>query len=250
MLIAALYVSRNSYAGNIYVRRYKTRLVQPTTKVMENGKKRKLGHTDVPTQAPAPVEKKRLEYEIIHVNLLIQVLHTRMNNASPQHVVITPTQKATPAHLTAMLSFMVLLCGCDYSKKLPRVGAKSLWDNFDVVIPAILACTSYTNDVFSVDADQSIDGLIASLYTRIYTKHVQGGEYNPTNTMQVVLQRLHSSTLSEKTKLELPTHVSLNTTLRNIEWVINYWTIENGDPACPIDGTHGFGLVNNKIVFA
>ena len=250
LLIAALYVSRNSYAGNIYVRRYKTRLVQPTTKVVENGKKRKLGHADVPTQAPAPVEKKRLEYEIIHVNLLIQVLHTRMNNASPQHVVITPTPMATPAHLTAMLSFMVLLCGCDYSKKLPRVGAKSLWDNFDVVIPAILACTSYTNDVFSVDADQSIDGLIASLYTRIYTKHVQGGEYNPTNTMQVVLQRLHSSTLSEKTKLELPTHVSLNTTLRNIEWVINYWSIENGDPACPIDGTHGFGLVNNKIVFA
>jgi len=161
--------------------------VQPTTKVVENGKIRKLGHADVPTQAPAPVEKKRLEYEIIHVNLLIQVLHTRMNNASPQHVVITPTSMATPAHLTAMLSFMVLLCGCDYSKKLPRIGAKSLWDNFDVVIPAILACTSYTDDVFSLDADQSIDGLIASLYTRIYTKHVQRGEYNnPTNTMQTV----------------------------------------------------------------
>jgi len=240
LLIAALFVSRNSYSGNIYVRRYKTRLAPPC-------KKRKSGDGDESAPANAPPEKKRLEYEIIHVNLLLRVLHARMNNASTTNA--ETASLAPPAHLTAMLSFMVLLCGCDYSKKLPRVGAKSLWDNFDVVIPAILACTSYTNNVFSVDTDQSIDGLIASLYARIYTKHVQKGVHDPSNSMQTVLRHLHSSTLSEKTKLELPTHVSLSTTLRNIEWVINYWSIENGDPVCAIDGTHGFELVNEKIVF-
>ena len=55
-----------------------------------------------------------------------------------------------------MLSFMVLLCGCDYSKKLPRIGVKSLWDNFDVVVPAILECTSYTDNIFSVNTCVSV----------------------------------------------------------------------------------------------
>ena len=242
LLIAALYVSRNSYRGNLYVRRYKIRLLP--LKCDKGDKKRKIGED----AEPAPAEKKCLEYNIIHINLLMQVLHTCMTLASAQNANELPTPTA-PSHLTAMLSFMVLLCGCDYSKKLPRICVKSLWDNFEVVVLAMLACTSYSNNLFSVNAQQSIDGLIASLYTRIYTKHVGISTSSPHNTMQTVLTRLHASTLSEKTKLELPTHLSLRTTLRNIEWAINYWSIENGDPACPIDGTHGFQLVNNKVVF-
>ena len=267
LLIAALFVSRTAYSGNIYVRRYKTRLPEAGTQ----GVKRKLNADSV--QIPEP-EKKKFQYEIINVKLLVEFLHTRMQGAavpstSPSpypmnddapstadstlalHLgTCTPTKTLEPAHLTAMLSFMVLLCGCDYSKKLPRVGVKSLWDNFDVVIPAMLQCTSYSNNIFSVDTEMSINGLIASLYARVYTKHVKTWDTDPAGGMQAVLTMLHSSTLSEKTKNELPTHLSLNTTLRNIEWVINYWSIENGDPACPIDGTHGFALVENKIVYS
>jgi hypothetical protein len=158
----------------------------------------------------------------------------------------------SPAYLTAILSFLVLLCGCDYSKKLPRIGVKTLWDNVDMIVPAIVACTSYTNNVFVVDTTVSIDGLIASLYARTYTRHVRlnsagGGAIG--SGMDTVLTMLHSSSLSEKTKQDLPTRVSLCTTLRNIEWVINYWAIENGDPACPVDGTHGFRIVDKKVVF-
>jgi hypothetical protein len=253
LLIAALYVSRNAYKGNIYVRRYKTRLAPTVTQ------KRKL-------DASEP-EKRRIEYEIIHVNQLLAVWLTRMQNAAPlppphssvvshdtidSFGVLSPQTATTSAHLTAMLSFMVLLCGCDYSKKLPRIGVKSLWENLDVVVPAILECTSYTNNIFSVNTNVSIDGLIATLYARTYTRHVRlnsAGGNAVAGTMQTILARLHSSTLSEKTKHDLPTLQSLSTTLRNIEWVINYWAIENGDPVCPVDGTHGFELVDNKIVF-
>ena len=31
--------------------------------------------------------------------------------------------------------------------------------------------------------------------------------------------------------------------------MIYYWSIENGDPVCAIDGTHCFELVDEKIVF-
>ena len=99
LLIAALYVSRNSYSGNIYVRWYKTRLAQPC-------KKRKLGDGDDSAFANTPVDKKRLEYEIIHVNLLIQGLHTRMNNTSTKNV--ETTSLATPARI--LLPYFRLWC--------------------------------------------------------------------------------------------------------------------------------------------
>ena len=241
LLIAALFVSRNSSKNNIYVRRYKTRVVLPESL------KRKL-----PTHEP---EKKRLEYEIIHVNRLMDRLHTHIHTAVERAAFLTlpaVLDPPTPAYLTAILSFIVLLCGCDYSKKLPRIGAKTLWDSVDEIVPAILACTSYSNNVFVVDTKVSIDGLIASLYARTYTRHVRlnsaGGSALADN-MDTVLAMLHASSLSDKTKQDLPTRVSLCTTLRNIEWVINYWAIENGDPACPVDGTHGFRVVDGKVVF-
>jgi len=241
LLIAALFVSRNSSKHNIYVRRYKTRPALPASL------KRKL-----PDCEP---EKKRFEYEIIHVNLWMDLLHTRMQKAVEAAAVLelpAVLDPPSPAYLTAILSFLVLLCGCDYSKKLPRIGVKTLWDNVDMIVPAIVACTSYTNNVFVVDTTVSIDGLIASLYARTYTRHVRlnsagGGAIG--SGMDTVLTMLHSSSLSEKTKQDLPTRVSLCTTLRNIEWVINYWAIENGDPACPVDGTHGFRIVDKKVVF-
>ena len=246
LLIAALFVSRNSYKGNIYVRRYKTRLPAPPSAASANTTPAETAvcKRKTPEAVHTKPEKRRLEYEIIHVNLLLGVLHTTMQNAAAMSSQSDEIQQVSPAHLTAMLSFMVLLCGCDYSKKLPRIGVKSLWDNMDVVVPAMLQCTSYTDNVFAVDTEVSINGLIASLYARIYTKHVASASTN----LDAVLARLHASTLSDKTKNDLPTHDSLNTTLRNIEWVINYWSIENSDPICPIDGTHGFLLVNNKIV--
>jgi len=246
LLIAALFVSRNSYKGNIYVRQYKTRLPAPPSAASANttAAETAVCKRKTPEAVHTKPEKRRLEYEIIHVNLLLGVLHTTMQNAAAMSSQSDEIQQVSPAHLTAMLSFMVLLCGCDYSKKLPRIGVKSLWDNMDVVVPAMLQCTSYTDNVFAVDTEVSINGLIASLYARIYTKHVASASTN----LDAVLARLHASTLSDKTKNDLPTHDSLNTTLRNIEWVINYWSIENGDPICPIDGTHGFLLVDNKIV--
>jgi len=46
----------------------------------------------------------------------------------------------------------------------------------------------------------------------------------------------------------MPTAESLRTMILNIQWVINYWGIENGDPVCDTDGRNGYSLVNNKLV--
>jgi len=68
--------------------------------------------------------------------------------------------------------------------------------------------------------------------------------------LESVLFQLQQSQLSTKNKLDLPTVQSLTTMLHNIEWVINYWAVENGDSICPVDGSCGFKLENNRVVFS
>jgi len=66
----------------------------------------------------------------------------------------------------------------------------------------------------------------------------------------MVLQDLQNSKLSDKVKNEMPTYFSLDSTIRNIQWVVNYWGLENSDPLCDFNGSDGFALHNNKVVFA
>jgi hypothetical protein len=277
LLIAAHFVTRNSYQGNIYVRRYKTRLPGSTANDSNTAedKKRKL------SEAQAPKTKQKFEYEIIHINVLVKVLHScfppeclqppplalvRGEGAVAMEVEcedadISDTEAAGPvssettrtsahenkAHLNAILIFMVLLCGCDYSKKLPRIGVRSVWENMSTLVPAMMQCSSYDKDIFSVDVDLTINTMIVGLYVRVYSKHIL--KNTATNNMSSVLHQLQNSKLSDKTKQDLPTHATLNTMIRNIEWVINYWAIENGDPVCCVDGSNGYSLENNKLVW-
>jgi len=281
LLIAAHFVTRNAYQGNIYVRRYKTRLPVPTATDSNTaeGKKRKL------SEAQVPKTKAKFEYEIIHINVLVKVLHscfpaeclqapplvrgkglgmlgdvememdcedTDISDTEAAGPVSAETTRTPPAyenkaHLNAILIFMVLLCGCDYSKKLPRIGVRSVWENMNTLVPAMMQCSSYENDIFSVDVDLTINTMIVGLYVRVYSKHIP--EKKTTSTMSSVLHQLKNSKLSDKTKQDLPTHATLNTMIRNIEWVINYWAIENGDPVCCVDGSNGYSLENNKLVW-
>ena len=262
LLIAALFVARNAYAGNLYVRRYKTRLPP----AVSAGKKRKLA---AEAQGKTPVvtpERKKLEYEIIHVNLLLKVLQARMHEFSAtleplkngpekgQEGEIASCEAPDTAHLTAMLSFLVLLSGSDYSRKLPRIGAKSLWDNMDIIVPAMQVCTSYQDNIFKVHEERTMNLLLATLYARIFPKHAMLSVVTTAplhaGRLENVLFQLQRSQLSAKTKLDLPTVQSLTTMLHNIEWVVNYWAVENGDPICPVDGSCGFKLENNRVVFS
>jgi len=93
LLIAALFVSCNTFQGNLYVCRYKKRLAP-------DSKKQKVKKDD----AMCTIEKRRLEYENIHVNVLLQVLHARMQDALVQQ----SSGLADAGHFTAMLQIYSL----------------------------------------------------------------------------------------------------------------------------------------------
>ena len=227
LLIALLYKSRHPTSGNIYVKRYK---INPKSD-NDKDKKRKL-------DAPRPSK----EYELINIQILKDMLHSPMK----QSIGITHVQ--CEQHFSNILVFMVLLCGCDYSRKLPRVGVRSVWDNMHIIVPALLHCTQYDvqTALFSVDVDLCIHSLMVDIYSHVYSKHVKTQELS----IDMVLEDLQNSKLSDKIKSEMPTYFSLESTIRNIQWVVNYWGVENGDPLCDHNGADGFTLDNNRVVFS
>ena len=100
--------------------------------------------------------------------------------------------------------------------------------------------------LFSVDIDLCINSLMVDIYSHVYSKHVKTQE----PSIDMVLEDLQNSKLSDKIKSEMPTYCSLESTIRNIQWVVNYWGVENGDPLCDHNGADGFTLHNNRVVFS
>jgi len=270
LLIAAHYVVRHKYTKNLYIRRYKTRMPASVGSVgsvgdtLENmavtgggtAKAAKAGKRTLtealegaggilkgPLEAPGGSRRAKLEYEIVHVNMLVEMLHLSMKQAVPRTV-----NTGDAVHLNAVLMFVVLLCGCDYSKKLPRIGVRGVWERLHILVPALLMSTSYNQqEVFVVDVDQTINTMVAGLYASAFSKHVDAQN---AGDMSAVLLQLQHSKLAAKTKEDMPTHESLRTMILNIEWVINYWAIENGDPVCHTDGSNGFSMnTKNKLVW-
>ena len=123
-----------------------------------------------------------------------------------------------------------------------------MWERLHILVPALLTSTSYNQqEVFVVDVDQTINTMVSGLYASAFSKHVDAQN---AGDMDAVLLQLQHSKLAAKTKQDMPTHESLRTMILNIEWVINYWAIENGDPVCNIDGSNGFSMNNkNKLVW-
>lgn len=116
-------------------------------------------------------------------------------------------------------------------------------------MPSLLRCTEYNTHTasFSVDVELCINTVMSGIYSTVYTKHVKCSEVS----MVSVLNEIHSDKLSEKVKGEIPTYFSLDSTIRNIEWVINYWNLENKDPQCDPCGAHGFIIDGKKrVLFA
>ena len=89
-------------------------------------------------------EKDSKEYEVLDSGVLKDILHASIRQAiGIPHVVYE-------GQFSGILGFITLLCGCDYSCKLPRVGVRSVWENMHVILPALLKCTQYDITIFLI----------------------------------------------------------------------------------------------------
>ena len=124
--------------------------------------------------------------------------------------------------------------GTDFSRSLPLLGPKRLWDHLAVVAVPLLQAAPLGA---APDFEAIEDAVIGVLYGSVFGNHVKGD----LPSLQGVLGCLRSAPkLSATTHGRLPTPAQVRVTLQNIAWVMQYWSTYNAAVATPLDGTHGF----------
>ena len=227
VLIAMLYTERTARRNKIYVKRIKSVSIDE-----DAGQKRKRVDSK---------KGKGLEYEVVCVNTLLQMLHSACREA------VGPELLIDELHLTHILVCLMLLCGSDYSRSLPRVGAKVLWEMLDVVVPAFVAASHMGNaSSLVVDSDYCTDAVFGEIYRSKFANHVRTHE----TTYAAVRADLLKSKLSCAVKESIPTRAQIECTLKNLSWVMSYWALDNTAPPMCEQGSHGFVVTDGLVRFA
>lgn len=139
------------------------------------------------------------------------------------------------------LIFLILSAGTDFSRQLPLLGPRRLWEN----LPHIAQYLLYA---LKNDQDQLIlDVVWGKVYKIIFSKHISPHS----NAYQYMYSDLLHSTLSKSTKDKIPSKEQLLVTSKNIKWVMHYWQTYNGKIETPLNGENGYSKHEStgKIVF-
>lgn len=171
-------------------------------------------------------KKQGRVYEFVDVRLLYEII---TGYVVPQCVgrAGLPSHKG---HEISMLVCLIGLSGTDFTRGLPLVSGKSLYD----FLPDIWLrlCRSYDPGVCQLCPDRAADLLVSRIYHKKFQKH------SPDSGLSEVLAAIQGSKLSEKTKARLPTGDVLRCTLRNVNWLLRYW--RELDPPDPVQPEFGF----------
>jgi hypothetical protein len=195
LLIACLYVQRCP-EHSVYVRRFATRVADDADAPAQKGGKR------------ARPEPKRREYEIIDVRAMLGLLHVAVRQAVGDEVVV-PRH-----HVTNMIVLVTLLAGSDFSRKLPLVGARYLWEQLPALLPMLIMASNACSDEpeFRVDEELWLDLVLREVYRLKFEKHVRA--ITDDSTLDDVLEQIDSSSLSARTKQQIPTRAQAACTLQ------------------------------------
>lgn len=157
---------------------------------------------------------------------------------------LNPTTRAVFTDADAVVSavFLMLSAGTDFSRGLPLVGPKRMWDALpSIAMPLLLAVRGAPE----VDEDLFTQNVVGKLYKAVYERQLKKA---PRSDLASVLGALSTSALAPSTKGRLPTEERVTTTLRNVKWVVKYWETINGVPETPLDGTYGFSMGSDGVV--
>jgi hypothetical protein len=182
-----------------------------------------------------PDAKPGRVYEFVNVGLLYAVLRSQV---IPQCLGRTPLL-LHDGHEIAMLVALIGLSGTDFTRGLPLVSGKTMYE----LLPDLWLrlARAYDPRTRQLEPRAAADLVVATVYQRKFQKHAGG----PGAALADVLGSLRGSSLSERTKGLLPTAETLHCTVRNTNWLLRYWTEQDyPDPVQPQFGfVRGGGAV-------
>jgi len=130
----------------------------------------------------------------------------------------------------SMLACLIGLSGTDFTRGLPLVSGKSLYEFLPDLWARLGRC--YDPAAGQIVPEAALDLLVSRIYHCKFQKHA------PDAGLGAVLEGLRGSKLSDKTKDRLPKAETVHCTLRNVNWLLRYWT--ELSPPDPVQAEFGY----------
>jgi len=222
--IALLHMERGG-AGRVSVLRLQTKLKED--KEVQAAKRAKLEEA---TKKPGRV------YEYVDVRLLFDALRCTV---VPQCTGRAPVTSHA-GHEISMLVCLIGLSGTDFTRGLPLVSGKTIYD----YLPALWTrlAMSYNPATRQLVPDAALDLVVALIYHLKFERHSDSGP------LDAVLHSIATSEkLSSKTRERLPTRETMHCTVRNVNWLLRYW--HEADYPDPVQPEFGFARDKKGVRF-
>lgn len=239
----ALLKMEAGFTGNFSVLRMHTRVDPLPKKRLVTGE---------PAQPRTPA-KRVFEYVDIR----------KLHQGILKHVI---PRKADRRHAISMLVALIGLTGTDFTRGLPLVSGKTVYEMLPELWPGLTqahdsdeeglvsgypaalqgtsgkpgctpSCTCNTEG-WTLKPEVTPDALVARIYQIKFHSHVTPGPY------AAVSRQIAASKLGERTKAAIPSQAVLECTARNVNWLLTYWRqLAFPDPVQP-----RFGYVRRRGV--
>jgi hypothetical protein len=190
--------------------------------------------------APAKAKRAPREFEYVNIPKLYQGMRDVFARICPS----CPRNPLHAYHYMRMMAVLIGLGGTDFSRGLPYIGPGTLWGMVCAersVFKSLLGSYDLRKGLVNVGAAR--DSLACAIYTKKFATHfkkatgsaVVGGsrgnkmcvdsdnEDGSASGIQSVLDLLQASSLSVKTRTDLPSSARVDVTFRNINWLLQYW---------------------------
>ena len=211
-------------------------------------KKKRLKTATAAVDASDNKSKRKIVKCWVDVQLLYVAIIQSMRHSQHDLINIHTGAPFTDADAVRAAVFLMLLAGTDFSRSLPWLGPKRLWDTLPQIVAPLLQATAITTEIMVMDSALLRDAVVAGLYRLVFAKH----SGLPSASLDQTLMNLQRSKLSDSVKGKFPSSLQVLTTIQNVAWVMAYWKTYNGLMETPLDGTHGYVQcpISRQITFA
>jgi len=188
------------------------------------------------------ISRPRREYEIVNCAAIFEQIRPRLVRFTPEHL---------HNSVFSLLSYFVAICGCDFTKGISWVTAKSITKNFSYLWPAL--CSGVTLDTATdapqVDARTLADKVVGGLWRQDQHRKSLGGLGSNTPFESIYNRLLNDRAISLFRRERLISPEELHCLVRNCNWTVQYWLSPEKCPGA-LDGPYGYRRErNNKVVF-
>ena len=180
--------------------------------------------------ADSKLKRPPRSYEYVNIHALYEGLKDVISQSVGR--IVMPSHRG---HEMGMLISLSALTGTDFSRNLPQMSGRSVYNWLPDVWPTLAMAYDPAQSCLRVDV--AAKHLVALLYKIKFQRHVASSD------LEGVLSDLQAASIAARTKESLPTAARIVCTVRNVNWILAYWTCEPAPD--PIQHAFGFRILPN-----